>query len=402
MTVPRSSDIVDEFLDEVQFELRHESQRTNFAWYLTGLLSPLERKSVEPIAGLVDPEHIAKTQSTLLHFLAYGTWKDAPVRALATRFALERAAPRNQDVLGVILDDTGQLKQGKSSVGVQRQYTGSAGKIANCQIAVTAAIYTARETIPLDIQLYVPEVWANDPKRREKAGIPSSVAFATKLQIGLTILTTAKATGMPLGKVLLADAGYGYSAAFRNAVLDLGLMYGVGVQSTQRVWDASGTWTEPMTVAALAKLMPAKAFRRTTWREGCEGKAMSGRFAVFRVQVAAGDDEPTQKDAKQWLVIEWRDGEAKPSYFYLCTFPSKWSRKRIVRTLKERWRIERMHEDLKGEVGFDHHEGRSWTGWHHHVSAVMCAYAVLVAERATAFSPCAPGDADAGSHARAA
>ena len=109
-----------------------------------------------------------------------------------------------------------------------------------------------------------------------------------------------------------------------------------------------------------------------------------------------------QKDPKQWLVIEWRDGEAEPVHFYLCTFPSKWSRKRLVRTLKERWRIERMHEDLKGEVGFDHYEGRSWAGWHHHVTAAMCAYAVLVAERATAFPPWKAARTKAHSHGRAA
>ena len=110
----------------------------------------------------------------------------------------------------------------------------------------------------------------------------------------------------------------------------------------------------------------------------------------------------SQKDPKQWLVIEWRDGEAEPVHFYLCTFPSKWSRKRLVRTLKERWRIERMHEDLKGEVGFDHYEGRSWAGWHHHVTAAMCAYAVLVAERATAFPPWKAARTKAHSHGRAA
>jgi SRSO17 transposase len=398
----RSPDVIEEFLDEAQFELRHEAQRRSFAWYLTGLLGPLERKSVEPIAGLVDPEHIKKTQGTLLHFLAYGTWKDAPLRALATRFVLQRAAPHTSDVLGVILDDTGMLKQGSASVGVQRQYTGSAGKIANCQVAVTTAIYTARETIPLDIRLYLPERWASDPKRRAKVGVPEDVVFATKLEIGLKILTAAHEAGLPLGKVLLADAGYGYSAAFRNAVLDLGLRYGVGVQSTQRVWDAAGTWTRPMTVKELAAVMPPREFRRTTWREGREGKRLSARFAAMRVQVAAGDDEPTQKDPRQWLVIEWRDGEAEPVHFYLCTFPPKWSRKRIVRTLKERWRIERMHEDLKGEVGFDHYEGRSWVGWHHHVTAAMCAYAVLVAERATAFPPCKAARTEDRSHGRAA
>lgn len=383
----QSPDPIDEFLSTVEPLFPHPAQRRNLTHYLVGLLSPLERKSVEPIAGLISPDAIDKTQGALLHFVSYSAWQDAPVRTAATQLALRAAVPRDGEVLGTIIDDTGLLKQGKHSVGVKRQYTGSAGKVANCQIAVTAAIYTGRETLPLDIQLYLPEEWIDDPTRREAASIPEAQTFETKPQIALRMLREARARGIPMGRLLAADAGYGYSSAFRNGVSKLGFKYGVGVQSTQRVWDVAGVFERAMTVREVADMLLDKDFRRCNWREGRDGKRLSARFATLRVQVTPAGTEPNKRTRRQWLVIEWRDGESSPGHFYLCTYSSQWSKRQVIRTLKERWRIERMHEDLKGEVGFDHFEGRSWVGWNHHATAAMAAYALLVAERCRAFPP---------------
>ena len=384
-----TSDVIDEFLGLAEKHLPRSAQRRNLAHYLTGLLSSLERKSVEPIAAMISPLDVKRTQGALLHFVAYGAWQDAPLRTEATQFALRSAAPCDTDVLGTVVDDTGMLKQGKHSVGVKRQYTGSAGKVANCQIAVTLAVYTARETLPLDIQLYLPVEWIEDSKRRELVGIPQAQTFETKPQMALRMLKEARARGIPLGKYLAADAGYGYSSAFRNGVTKLGLKYGVGVQSTQQVWDAAGVFERAMTVREVADMMLERDFRRCHWRDGRDGKRLSSRFATMRVQVTRKGAEPTKRTRRQWLVMEWRDGEEGVAHFYLCTYSSKWSKKKVVRVLMERWRIERMHEDLKGEVGFDHYEGRSWVGWNHHVTAAMCAFALLVTERCKAFPPSA-------------
>mgnify|MGYP003338877922 FL=1 len=383
----QTSDVIDEFLGLAEKHLPHPAQRRNLAHYLVGLMSSLERKSVEPIAAMISPDDVEHRQGALLHFVAYGAWQDAPLRTEATHFALRAATPHASDVLGVVLDDTGMLKQGKQSVGVQRQYTGSAGKVANCQVAVTMAIYTERETLPLDIQLYLPKEWIEDPKRCAKVGIPEDKTFETKPQMALRMLKEARERGIPMGRYLAADAGYGYSSAFRNGVTALGFKYGVGVQSSQLVWDAAGVFERAMTAREVADMHPDRDFRRCHWREGRGGKRLSSRFLTMRVQVTMEGAEPTKRTRRQWLVIEWRDGEERPAHFYLCTYSSKWSVKKVIRVLMERWRIERMHEDLKGEVGFDHFEGRSWVGWNHHVTAAMCAYALLVAERCKAFPP---------------
>jgi SRSO17 transposase len=387
-TLRQRDPVIDELLDRVGDDLGNEPQRASFARYTLGLLSDLERKSLEPIAAAACPEAAARAHKSLCYFVGAADWPDAAIRRTAVRFALDHL-PAHDPVRGVVIDDTGLLKQGADSVGVQRQYTGSAGKITNCQVAVTLALFTTRQTIPLDIHLYLPETWATDATQRAAGKIPDDVAFQTKSMIALASLRAAHAAGLPLGDYALADADYGRATAFRDGVTALGLQYGVGVHATQRVWDGEGVWTEPMTVRALADLTPAADFRRTTWRSDVNGRPLSARFVVQRVYAAAGDAEPARGQRAEWLVIEWRRGEARPEHFYLCTFPAGWSRKRVIRLLKERWRIERLHEDLKGEVGFDHYEGRFWPGWQHHMTVVLCAYAALLAEQSAAFPPSA-------------
>lgn len=169
-----------------------------------------------------------------------------------------------------------------------------------------------------------------------------------------------------------------------------------------RVWDVGGVWIKPMSVEALVACIPDEEFHRLSWRNDTNGRELSARFAFWRVFLADGTREPGPSDRPVWLILEWRDGEEKPRRFFVSDLPETLPKKVLVCRLKERWRTERMYEDLKGEVGFDHYEGRSWPGWHHHMSVALCAYAVLVAERCMAFPPGAADDPLARAMRRAA
>ncbi len=306
-------------------------------------------------------------------------------------------------VRSTIVDDTGMLKQGTHSPGVARQYTGRAGKVTNCQIAVTLAVVTAHDTLPVDVALYLPSAWASDASRRAAALIPETVTFQTKPELAMAMLRAAHAEHVPLGQVLLADADYGRSRDFRACAGEVGLRYAVGVHASQHVWDAAGVWTAPMTAGAYAALLSPQDFHRIRWRCGRNGQGLSARFAFLRVQVTEEGREPVRgQDRSEWLIVEWRAGDAAPAHFYLSDLPARLPRKQLVHWIKERWRTERMNEDLKGEVGFDHFEGRSWPGWHHHVTVALCCYALLVAERCVAFPPSTARGRDPRTHARAA
>lgn len=393
MTAPieESDARLDFFLDHVTAPLANATQRGVFAEYAIGLLSDAERKSMEPLAAQARPDAPGAAHKAFVYFTATAQWDDRAVRRHAAAWALWGMTATGP-VRGTIVDDTGILKQGSRSVGVKRQYTGSAGKITNCQIAVTLAAYNAHHAALVDVDLYLPEEWIADRARRDVARIPSSAVFRTKGEIALDLLKAAHRDGVPLGEVLLADADYGRLWELRQWCREVGMYYAVGVHETQRVWDADGVWTAPMSVETYASFLGPDDFRRIEWRTGANGKRLSARFAFLRVQVTAGKAEPVRGETpEEWLVLEWRDGEAGPSHFYLCDVPPSWSRRAVVATIKERWRIERVHEDLKGEVGFDHFEGRSWPGWQHHATLALACHALLIGERCVAFPPRAPG-----------
>jgi SRSO17 transposase len=317
------------------------------------------------------------------------------VRRESALFAIE-ALEVQEPVTTWIIDDTGFPKQGKHSVGVQRQYSGTLGKVGNCQIGVSLTIATRHEHVPIDFALYMPESWTEDPVRREKAKVPADLVFKTKPQLALDLIARAVEDKVP-GEILLVDAAYGNSSEFRNAVRAHGLDFAVAIQGSTNVWllDTLGRRRgDPIAAQALGTSLNRTAFRRLTWRVGPGGKR-SSRFAFRRVKVShddgtdAGDREPL------WLVIEWPDGESTPNKFVLTNLPARMTKKEIVRILKERWRTERAYEELKGELGLDHFEGRSFPGWNHHVSVVLCCYAFIVSERVRRFPPSARRQTDA-------
>lgn len=384
-----SGERLNAYLDGLGAQLKDKRQRASFAMYALGLLSDGERKSMEPIAAraAVAPERTHAVHERLVHFTASAAWCDGPVRRYAARYAVDAMQASDGPIQTWVVDDTGFLKQGKHSPGVQRQYTGSAGKTANCQIGVSLLLATEHAHVATDFRLYIPESWAQDRERCRRAHIPDDVQYEPKWSLALNMIEEAIVSGTPKG-VVLADCDYGNKTVFRDTLDALGLRYAVEVQSTTvlRCVGQRGKLGKRLPVADIGARLRNK-LRTVTWREG-SCSALQSRFAAIRVVVDRDDGAMREPE---WLLIEWPEGVPAPTKFVLSTMPPKTSLKQLVRTFKSRWRIERSYQDLKGELGLDHYEGRSFVGWHHHVTVTLACYAFLVAELARSFPPSARG-----------
>lgn len=379
------------YFKDIGRHLPRSEQRESFATYFYGLLSDGERKSVEPIAARAcgEPDGMQRAHDRLLHFLAQSPWSDRAVRTEAARHAIA-AMEQREPVTTWIIDDTGFLKQGTHSVGVQRQYTGSAGKIANCQVAVSLCVASRREHVPIDFELYLPESWINSRAKRKEARIPEKAIFKTKPELALDLIARALDDELP-GEIVLADAGYGNSVDFRNGVVAYGLDFAVGVNSTTKVWlldKDSKPRGDAITAIDLGRKVGQRGFAHVVWRSGTRGPMFS-KFCFRRVIVANADGSPVADRDPLWLVVEWPVDEKDPTKFTLTTLPRRMSKKEIVRIIKERWRTEIAYEEMKQELGLDHYEGRSFPGWNHHISVVLSCYAFVAAERLRRFSPSA-------------
>jgi SRSO17 transposase len=361
--------------------------------YCTGLLLPLERKSVEPLAAATSPSQVSAQHQCLMHFVSQSGWSDAGVLGKVSELVLP-VMEAHGPIEAWIIDDTGFRKKGRHSVGVARQYLGELGKQDNCQVAVSLSLANAWASLPVAFDLYLPKDWAEDFGRRKTVGVPEEVAFATKPEIALEQIRQALAAGLPRGVVLM-DAGYGHDGRLRAGVSALGLAYVAGVQGNAVVFDPDaeieadrpapkrGRRAEPEVISAkaLALGLPAGAWRQVDWREG-SNEPLSGRFARLRLY-PAHQRQKGQALQEEWLLIEWPDGEAEPTKYWLSSLPADIGFERLVELTKLRWRIERDYQDLKQELGLDHFEGRSWRGFHHHASLCIAAYGFLISERET-------------------
>ena len=387
------------YLDAIVGGLGHVRRAASARAYCTGLLLPGERKSIEPMAARLDPGHVPAKHQSLHHVVAQAEWDDAAMLA-AVRAQVLPALERHGPVAYWIVDDSSFPKQGTHSVGVARQYCGQLGKQDTCQVAVSLSVANDHASLPIAYQLFLPEVWADDPARRAKAGVPDAITFETKTAIALGQLRQALAAGVPVG-ILLGDAGYGDETAFRVGVADLGLRYVLGVRSGTSVWaPGSGPlppapWSgrgrrptrlrrdaenQPVTLKALALSLPAQDWRTVTWRAGTQGE-LSSRFAAVRVRPAHRDTQRCEHWPEEWLLIEWPAGDAEPAKYWFSNLPKRTSLKRLVKLAKARWWIERDYQELKQELGLGHFEGRNWRGFHHHASLCIAAYGFLIAER---------------------
>lgn len=390
----------DQYMDHLADGLRHADRRAGLQGYCTGLMLPLSRKSVEPMAARVDPLHASAKHQALHHFVAKAEWSDDEMLRRVAQWVVPHM---NLSRGGFwIVDDTGFPKQGMHSVGVARQYCGMLGKQDNCQVAVSVSLACEEGSLPVAWRLYLPHEWADDAARRDKAGVPVDVRFATKPQIALQQLETLLSEGAPRHCVL-ADAGYGVDTAFRLRLSELGLPYMVGVTSAVVVWPPgveplparrySGKGRppvmprrtarrQPTNVKTLAKALPASGFQTISWREGTN-ETLSSRFAALRVRRAGGNSGRARLQPQEWLLIEWPAGQDEPTKYWLSTLPEDAALNDLVNAAHLRWRIERDYQDLKQEVGLGHYEGRGWRGFHHHASMCIAAYGFLMAQRLT-------------------
>ena len=367
--------------------------------YCMGLVMPGERKSVEPMAAITAPERTAAQHQSLLHFVGQGGWSDDDVLGQVRELVLPRIE-RYGPIEAWIIDDTSFPKQGRHSVGVSHQYCGQLGKQANCQVAVTLSLANHDASLPVAYRLYLPKAWAEDDERRDKVGVPEDVTFKTKPEIALDQIRWACEIGLP-GNMVLLDAGYGHDSKLRAGITELGRAYVAGIQPQTLVWKPGvrrgqapkkGRRDAPnaTSVKDLALGLRAKAWRTIKWREGTN-EWLASRFARVRVHVASSHERPG-KPAKEWLLIEWPEGEAEPTKYWLSTLPKNVTFRDLVDAAKLRWRIEGDYQELKQEVGLGHYEGRGWRGFHHHATLCIAAYGFLVSERET-IPPSAPRSA---------
>ena len=379
--------------------LEHADRATPARWYLRGLILPGERKSVEPMAARVHPDDVESAHQSMHHLVADSEWSDPALLRAVSAEVLPVLAQSTSGPCYWIIDDTSFRKYGEHSVGVARQYCGHLGKTENCQVAVSLSFATAEGSLPLAYRLYLPREWTQERARCKRAGVPRSIAFATKHEIAWTQIEAALAAAIPRGTVLM-DSGY-ENAILRDRLTAHDLQYAAGIHPQTMLWwgehqpgpmppkpkrgprrqravrDATH---QPLSALRIAQALPSKCYRTVSWREGTNA-SLSSRFARVRVRAAHGE----VLRAEEWLLIEWPADEARPTKYFLCTLPEQVSCESMVNTVKMRWRIERDYLELKQELGLGHYEGRNWRGFHHHASLCIAAYGFLMLERLSGF-----------------
>ena len=393
--------------------LGHADRVRPFEDYCVGLLSAEGRKSVEPLAAVTAPERTAAQHQSLLHVVAQAPWSDAAVLRRVRERVLA-SITGTEPLQAWIIDDTGFPKKGCHSVGVTRQYCGQLGKQDNCQVAVSLSVASHQGSLPVAWRLYLPKVWADDPVRRSKAGVPADIRFQSKPEIALQQMRQALAEGVPPA-VALMDPAYGNDSKLRAGMSELGLCYAAAILPTTSVWRPgqaplppirkSGRGRpatrlrrdqahQPVSAKALAIELPAEAWRQIEWREGSNAP-LASRFARLRVRPARSDTKRSEPAPEQWLLIEWPQDATEPDHYWLSTLPTDISFERMIDLTKLRWRIERDYLELKQELGLGHYEGRGWRGFHHHATLCIAAYGFLVSEKET-LPPSGPARAQTG------
>ena len=388
------------YLEHLGAGLGHTDRHAGLRGYCTGLMAPLKRKSVEPMAQHLAPMATRSRHQSLHHFVADSAWSDEEMLLRVAQWVVP--AMDFSDGGWWIVDDTGFPKQGTHSVGVARQYCGMLGKQDNCQVAVSVTLACQAGSLPVAWQLYLPKEWADDEPRRHKAGVPKEAIFATKPAIALAQIERLLGQGAPK-HCLLADAGYGVDTAFRERLSELGLAYVVGVTGQVTVWPpghaplppvaysgrgkvptrqrlGQDVRERPLSMKELALALPPQQWQTIEWREGTNFTLRS-RFARVRVRAAHRDHQRAELRPEQWALIEWPEGHKEPMKYWLSTLPEDVPLQRMVLEAKMRWRIERDYQDLKQDLGLGDYEGRGWRGFHHHASLSIAAYGFLMEQQ---------------------
>jgi SRSO17 transposase len=373
-------------------KLGHKKRRQMCPVYISGLIGPGDRKSIEPMAGRFAPDHYDR----LHHFISDGIWDAGPLEAeLAVQADKIVGAP---DAF-LVIDDTALPKKGDHSVGVAPQYASMLGKRANCQTLVSLTLARDEVPVPVGLRLFLPESWTSDQDRMAKAGVPElSRVSRTKPEIALDEIDRLIAAGVRFGTVL-ADAGFGVSAAFRQGLSARGLTWAVGIPKHQKVYPHDVALIFPVaghgrprkhpipdTLSTAAEtILAASTWRKLSWRRGTKGR-LTARFAALRIRIADGSPQRILDKGQQhmpgeeaWLVGEWRSNDERK--YYLSNLPAEATLKQLAAAIKARWVCEQAHQQMKEELGLDHFEGRSWQGLHRHALMTMIAYAFLQHQR---------------------
>ena len=381
------------FVGVVVSGLPHVRQRENAGLYVRGLIEEGGRKSLQPT--LFRLEESSARYESVQQFLADSPWN--PV--LVVRSCAERVTPG----LGVeawVLDDTGFPKQGKRSPGVKRQYSGTLGKIGNCQVGVSVHAVGARGTAPLGWPLYLPEDWCEDRERRARAKIPAEVEFKTKPALGVELVEQAAAWRVPRAPVL-GDQAYGDNTDLRRRLHEAQLEYVLTVGPATKVFAPETVFTapergggrgrpksrplpdrEPESIGELIARLGRERAQTVSFRDGPDRKPLRSRFVFVRVRTAHNREKAKPwPPREEWLIAEWPEGSDQPSDYWLSNMPEQTEPERLARLARLRWKIELDYKQLKGELGLDHYEGRSWIGWYHHTALVTVAHGFLTLER---------------------
>jgi SRSO17 transposase len=416
-----------DFTAEMLGGLPRKDQRAKGELYVRGLLTDGRRKSMQPMAARLGTDH-----QRLQQFITSSTWDYVAVRRNVARWFAA-----SQPVEALVIDDTGFPKDGVASPCVARQYSGTLGKVANCQIAVSVHLACEHASSAADWRLFCPESWddaalagpvaaARARRRRERAGIPDRVRHTEKWRLALEMLEemtgpggwgvleeiTAAGGARP---VVAADAGYGDNTAFRLELAARGWQYAVAVKGTTSAYAGNAqpvTRTlgggpgrpprpayprPPATLRQLA-IATADQIQRVTWRQGTKATngnptaAMTSHFLAIRVR-PANRDIPRAGDGSLpecWLLAEWPPQADEPTGYWLSNLPPDTPIADLARLAKIRWRIEHDYRELKTGLGLDHFEGRSFTGWHRHVTLAALAQAFCTMIRTDPKAP-APG-----------
>jgi SRSO17 transposase len=346
------------WLDQFKDCFGHRAQHVSLRQYVDGLLGDSARKSMSAMLTRVsDPTSYQAFQ----HFITHAPW-DAEI----VWRRLRRVSPERTGIL--ILDETSFPKSGTHSVGVTRQYCGAPGKVANCQVAVTAALWTGQRAWPMGALLYLPEAWTSDPPRRTAAQIPPAVEFQEKWRLALTLVRRTRAAGVTLTGVV-ADAEYGDNHTVRQTLHRLRLLYALGISSTLTVFRGTPT-------LCVDREQPSPRNRRDGWPDR---EALSVRAISDALPARAWRQRRLAPEV--WLLCERGLGPTGRRKHYLVALPPSASLKQIVQLAHQRWAIEQHYQDLKSELGLDHFEGRTYPGWQHHIAISAVAFAFLQTER---------------------
>lgn len=381
------------YVADVASGLVRVEQRQGVQLYARGLIEAGARKSLEPIVARLGGG--AVEYEALQHFLADSPWDPA----LIDRAVAERVCAVIEPVAWV-LDDTAIPKDGKRSPGVKRQYSGTLGKIGNCQIAVSLHAVSTTGTVPLGFRLYLPEDWCADPERRRRAKIPADVRFQTKPALGGELV--ARAAGWKIRRApVLGDQAYGNDSKLRarlhadaidyvlsigadGAVLAPGTVFAAAPRKPGSRGPAPSALRadrEPQSIAELVAGLDENAWQTVAFRDS-DGDQIVSRFALGRVIAAHPVTRDGQAPREEWLIAERPEGHDQPSDYWISNLPADSEPEQLARLARLRWMIELDYRQLKGELGLDHYEGRSYLGFHHHCTLVTTAHGFLTLERA--------------------